>query len=127
MICKGSERGKEGEVVRVLQETGKVVISGINIRTLHKKPKAGEDKGSIEKREMPINLSNIMVLDPKEKKRTRVSYEGKGKDKKRITKKSGTALKKTVKKKKQEKETGEVQQQESIKKEDKKTKEEKEA
>lgn len=125
IICKGSEKGKEGEVVRVLQDVNKVVISGINIRTLHKKPKAGEDRGSIEKKEMPIDLSNVMILDPKEKKRTRISHKGKGKEKNRITKKSGTALKKTVKKKRQEKEVGEIQPEE-VKKDDKKAEENRE-
>ena len=49
-VCKGADRGKEGEVLRVLRESGKVVISGINVRTKHKKPRTGEDKGSIEKK-----------------------------------------------------------------------------
>ena len=98
-VCKGKDRGKEGEVLRVLRSSGKIVIAGVNIRTLHKKPKTGEEKGSIEKQEMPINHSNVMLLDPGGKKRTRVGYTGVGKEKKRIAKGSGTALKNIPKKK----------------------------
>ena len=108
IVCKGSDKGKEGEVIGVLRESSKVIISGVNIRTIHKKPKTNEEKGSIEKKEMPIDLSNVMIVDPKTKKRTRVSYEGVGKEKKRITKKSGTVLKKSIKKKKKEREVGEA-------------------
>lgn len=104
MVCKGSDKGKSGEVLRVLRESGKVIISGINIRTIHKKPGANEEKGSIEKKEMPIDYSNIMMVDPKSKQRTRVGYEVTEKEKRRITKKGGTVLKKSVKKQKKEKE-----------------------
>ena len=99
-ICKGSDRGKKGSVLRVLRERGRVVVAGVNIRTLHKKPKDGEDKGSIEKKEMPINCSNVMLVDPESKKRTRVGYVGSGKEKKRVAKNSGTALKNVSQKKK---------------------------
>ena len=110
-VCKGSEKGKEGEVLHVIN--GRVVISGVNIRTLHKKPRTGEDKGSIEKKEMPIDTSNVMIIDPESKKQTRVGYTGIGKEKKRITKKGGAMLKKNTKKRKKEtKEVKEIQQEE---------------
>ena len=99
-ICKGKDRGKEGEVLRVIQESGKMVIAGVNIRTIHKKPQTGEEKGSIEKKEMPVNSSNVMLIDPSTKKQTRVGYDGDGKNKKRVARKSGAALKNTSKKKK---------------------------
>ncbi len=99
-VCKGTDRGKEGAVLRVLRERGKVVVAGVNVRTLHKKPKTTEEKGSIEKQEMPIDCSNVMVVDPSDKKRTRVGYTGSGREKKRIAKRTGTVLKNTPKKKK---------------------------
>ena len=98
-VCKGVDQGKEGKVLRVLRESNRVIVSGINIRTIHKKPKTNEEKGSIEKKEMPINCSNIMLIDPESKKQTRVGYTGIGKEKKRVTKKTGTVLKKSKKKK----------------------------
>ena len=110
-VCKGSEKGKEGEILRVINS--RVVISGVNIRTLHKKPRTGEERGSIEKKEMPIDASNVMIIDPENKKQTRIGYTGTGKEKKRITKKSGIMLKKNTKKRKKEtKEVKEIQQEE---------------
>lgn len=107
-VCKGADKGKQGKVLRILREDNRVVISSVNIRTIHKKPQTGEEKGSIEKKEMPINLSNIMFIDPESKKQTRVGYTGTGKEKKRITKKSGAVLKRSTRKKK--KETGETKE-----------------
>ena len=101
-VCKGKDRGKEGEVLRILRGSGKVVVAGVNIRTRHIKPKTVDEKGSIKKQEMPINHSNIMVVDPDTKKRTRVGYTGTGKDKKRVTRTSGAVLKNAAKRKKKD-------------------------
>lgn len=103
-VCKGADKGKEGEILRILRNN-RVIISGVNIRTLHKKPKTGEEKGSIEKKEMPVNLSNMMLIDPESKKQTRIGYIGTSREKKRITRKSDTILKKNVKKRKDTKDT----------------------
>ena len=99
-VCKGVDRGKDGAVLRVLQESGKVVVAGVNIRTFHRKPQAGEEKGRIEKKEAPIDCSNVMLLDPSDKQRTRVGYTGLGREKKRIATRTGAALKNISKKKK---------------------------
>ncbi|MCY4577048.1 MAG: 50S ribosomal protein L24 [Candidatus Kaiserbacteria bacterium] len=98
-ICKGADRGKEGVVLRVLRESGRVVVAGVNIRTLHKKPRTGDEQGSIEKKEMPIACSNVMVVDPSDKRRTRVGYVGSGREKQRVAKRTGKVLKHTPKKK----------------------------
>lgn len=102
IVCKGVDRGKEGAVLRVLRERGKVVVAGVNVRTLHKKPTDSEGKGSIERKEMPIDCSNVMLLDPSDKKRTRVGYAGVGREKKRVAKRTGAVLKNIPKKKKKE-------------------------
>ena len=101
IVCKGVDRGKEGAVLRVLPGSGRVVVAGVNIRTLHRKPQTGEEKGRIEKKEMPIDCSNVMLLDPSDKRRTRVGYTGVGRGKKRVTKRTGATLKNTSKKKKE--------------------------
>lgn len=100
LICKGADRGKEGAVLRVLRDLDKVVVAGVNIRTAHIKPQAGEEKGRIEKKEMPIDCSNVMLVDPSDKKRTRVGYAGDGREKKRIAKRTGSVLKNVPKKNK---------------------------
>ena len=92
IVLKGSDKKKVGKVVLVLEERERIVIEGVNIRTLHIKPKSKNEKGHIEKREMPISISNVALLDPKTKKATRVIFEGIGRDKKRLSKKSGSVL-----------------------------------
>lgn len=96
LVCKGSDLGKTGAVLRVLPAEGKIVIDGVNVRTLHRKPRMKGEKGSIEKKPMPINASNVAVVDPKTKKRTRIRYSGTGREKQRVTK-SGAILKRETK------------------------------
>ena len=92
IVLKGSNRGKTGRVLNVRMDDGKVVVQDVNIRTIHKKPRTRGEKGEIIKREAPMALSNVAVVDPKTKKPTRVGYSGKGRDKKRIARRSGSAL-----------------------------------
>ena len=91
IVLKGSSRKKTGVVMGVLPESQKVIVSGINIRTMHKKPRVKGEKGSIQKKEGPINVSNVALLDPKTKTPTRVRYSGVGRAKQRIAK-SGTPI-----------------------------------
>ena len=92
IICKGSGAGKTGEVLSVNKKKNKVIVTGINIRVLNKKAKSKDEKGTQEKKEMPISISNVAYADPKTKKQTRVTYDGTGRTKKRIAKKSGLVL-----------------------------------
>ena len=99
IVRKGAHRGQEGAVLRVLRDLGKVVVAGVNVRTMHIKPQTGEEKGRIEKKEMPIDCSNVMPLDPSDKKWTRVGYTGIGREKKRVARRTGSVFKNTSKKK----------------------------
>ena len=92
VVIKGSDKKKSGTVLRVLQEEDRVLVSGVNVRTIHRKPRTRDEKGTREKKERPINISNVAVVDPKTKKPTRISFTGVGKDKRRIARKSGTVL-----------------------------------
>ena len=53
----------------------KVVVEGINMVTKHVKPSAQNENGGIIKVEAPIHVSNVMIIDPKTKKRTRIAHE----------------------------------------------------
>ncbi len=100
-VLKGSDRSRVGEVLRVLHERDAVIVAGVNIRTMHRKPRTQGEKGSIVKKEGPINISNVAILDSKTKKPTRIAYTGTGRDKQRTARKSGTVIggaKKAVKK-----------------------------
>lgn len=92
IVIAGKERNKTGKVVRILEKSSRVVVEGLNMVVRHVK-KTANKKGSKSSFEAPIHSSNVMVLDPKTKKPTRVGYkvnkEGK---KERIAKKSNTVL-----------------------------------
>lgn len=75
IVIAGSSKGKSGTVVRVLPSEGKVVVSGVNVCKLHEKPSRTNQAGGIVEKELPINASNVMVVDPKTGKRTRVKRE----------------------------------------------------
>lgn len=69
---EGGDKGKTGEVLRVLPAKNQAVVQGVNVQTKHQKPSQGNPQGGIIKREAPVNLSNLMPVDPATKKPTRV-------------------------------------------------------
>ena len=89
IILAGKDKGKKGKVTNV--NNGKAVVSGVNVVTKHQKPAMGEP-GGIKKKEMPIQLSNIAVVDPKEGVATRVGFKDVDGKKVRFAKKSGEVL-----------------------------------
>ncbi len=91
IVVAGSNKGKEGTISAVLEE--KVVVSGVNLRKKHLKPKNNNGTGEIVEVEAPIHASNVMLLDPKTKKPTRVRIERDEKGNKiRIAKKSNQKI-----------------------------------
>lgn len=93
VVISGKDKGKTGTVVRVLEEKNRVVVEGVNMRVKHIR-KTPQQAGQRIKFEAAIAASNVMLVDPKTKKRTRVGYSIDAKGKKtRIAKKSGEVLK----------------------------------
>lgn len=88
IILSGKDRGKTGKVTRALPKENRVVVEGINIKKVHRRPRKQGQKGEVVPVAMPLHVSNVAILDPKENKPTRISR----KDGVRITKKSGTKL-----------------------------------
>lgn len=92
-VIAGKDKGKEGKVIKTFKETDKVTVEGINMVTKHVKPSAGNEQGGIIKIEAPIHVSNVMILDPKTNKRSRIAHEIDEKGKKhRISVKSKERL-----------------------------------
>lgn len=91
VIIAGSNKGKEGTITKVLDE--KVIIEGVNLRKKHLKPKNNNGTGEIIEQEAPIHASNVMIIDPKTKKPTKIKkvIDEKGK-KIRISKKSNEKI-----------------------------------
>jgi len=75
VVISGKDKGKKGKVVRVLAESDKVVIEGLNLVKRHTRPTARESKGKIIEREAPIAACKVMPADPKTGKPTRVRFQ----------------------------------------------------
>jgi large subunit ribosomal protein L24 len=74
VVISGRDKGKGGEVLRVLPVDLRAVVQGVNIARRHTKPRMGEPGGIIEK-ELPIHISNLAHIDPQSGKPTRVGYK----------------------------------------------------
>ena len=91
VVVSGSNKGKEGKILKVLEE--KVLVEGVNIVKKHLKPKNNNGNGEIIETEAPIHKSNVMLVDPKTKKPTKVRIETDNKGKKvRVSKKSNEKI-----------------------------------
>lgn len=92
VIIAGKDKGKEGKVLRTLADKERVVVEGANMRTRHFK-KTNERPGQKLQYEAALHVSNVMVIDPKTKKRARVGYSVSKNGKKiRLSKASGEVL-----------------------------------
>ena len=92
-VMTGKDKGKEGKITYTFKKENKVIVEGINMVTKHVKPNAQNEQGGIVKQEAPIHASNVMMIDPKTKKRTRIAHEIDEKGKKhRISVKSKERL-----------------------------------
>ncbi len=71
MVIAGDDKGKKGRVIEVFNSKNRALVEGINIVSRHTKPNAQNQQGGIIKKEAPVNISNLMVVD-KSGKATRV-------------------------------------------------------
>jgi large subunit ribosomal protein L24 len=101
VVISGDDKGKTGEVIRVDAVRGKVLVQGVNRVYRHMRPSKRHPRGGRMQKEMAINISNVLPVDPKTNKPTRVGFRvGEDGSKVRLAKKSGETLG-TVKKPKQ--------------------------
>lgn len=73
VVTTGKDKGKEGKILTILREADRVVVEGVNLVKKHIKP-TGQTPGSIVDRESTVHASNVMHIDPKSKKATRVGH-----------------------------------------------------
>ncbi len=91
VVIAGSNKGKEGKITKVLED--KVIVEGVNMVKKHLKPKNNNGTGEIVSVEAPIHASNVMIIDPKTKKPTKIKKEiDKNGKKVRISKKSNEKI-----------------------------------
>ena len=74
VVITGADRGKRGEVLSVLPKDDRAVVQGVNMAKRHTKPRGMGQPGGIVEREATIHLSNLMLVDPKTDKPTRVGF-----------------------------------------------------
>lgn len=91
VVIAGKDKGKEGKIIKTYRDKNKVLVEGVNIATKHIKPNGGQD-GQIIKIERPLDASNVMIIDPKTKKGTRIGHEVVDGKKVRVAKKSNQKL-----------------------------------
>ena len=73
VVMAGRDKGKKGEVLRVLRQDRRALVSGVNMIKRHTRPSTG-DPGGIVQREAPIHISNLALEDPKDGQPTRVGF-----------------------------------------------------
>jgi large subunit ribosomal protein L24 len=97
-VMAGKDRGKQGRVLRVEPERERVYVEGLNMVKRHMRPQQvadtqrGQTVGGVIEREGPIHVSNVMLLDPKDNKPTRIGVERENGQRYRVAKRSGTRL-----------------------------------
>jgi len=92
IVISGKDRGKTGKVATALPRLGKVIIAGVNVVKHHQRPTKSGSKGQVIDKAMPISVSNVMLVDPKTGKPTRIGMKQEKGKKVRVTKKSGSTL-----------------------------------
>jgi large subunit ribosomal protein L24 len=95
IVIGGKDRGKRGKVLRVDPKKERVYVEGLNIVKRHQRPTqtvSGQTAGGVIEREGPIHASNVMLIDPKDGKPTRVGVEIENGKRLRVAKRSGQRL-----------------------------------
>ncbi|HSX39480.1 MAG TPA: 50S ribosomal protein L24 [Candidatus Saccharimonadales bacterium] len=91
-IIAGKDKGKEGTVLRVFTDTGRVLVEGVNKVKRHVKPGAASKEGGIISIERPIAISNVMYIDTKSGKPVKLGFRIVDNKKYRISKESGEVI-----------------------------------
>lgn len=94
VVITGDSKGQQGKVLEVIVDKEKAIVEGVNMMSKHTKPNAKNPQGGIVKREAPIRISNLMLVDPSSGKPTKVGRRLNDKNKLvRFAKKSGEEIK----------------------------------
>ncbi|MGB2819781.1 MAG: 50S ribosomal protein L24 [Phycisphaerae bacterium] len=93
VVIAGDDRGRTGEVIRIDAAAGKVLVQGVNRVYRHLRPSRQNPQGGRIQKEMPVDISNVLPIDPKTDQPTRVGFrivqDG---SKERFARKSGETL-----------------------------------
>ncbi|TVZ25750.1 large subunit ribosomal protein L24 [Gillisia sp. Hel_I_86] len=90
-LIAGDHKGQEGKVQKILRDKNKAIVEGVNMVSKHEKPSASNPQGGIVKKEAPIHLSNLSLID-KKGDTTRIGYRMEDGKKVRFSKKSNEVI-----------------------------------
>ncbi|MBP6911731.1 MAG: 50S ribosomal protein L24 [Candidatus Pacebacteria bacterium] len=93
IVISGASKGKKGTVLKVMPETGRALVEGINLKKKHEKKRSEGGQGQVVEVSRSVNMSNLAHLDPKGGKQTRVGSKIVGNKKIRVATKSGQEIK----------------------------------
>ena len=88
IVLAGGDKGKKGEVVRVIPEKNRAVVQSLNMIKKHTKPSANNPQGGIVEMEAPVHISNLAIVDPESGEATKLGYRIEDDKKVRFAKKS---------------------------------------
>ena len=91
VVLTGKDKGRSGDVLKVIPKEGRALVAGINVVKRHQKQSQTTEAGIITK-EAPIQLSNLAIADPKDGKPTRIGFKVEGDKKVRVAKRSGEVI-----------------------------------
>ena len=91
VVLAGKDKGRTGEVTKVIPRDDKVIVSGINVHARHRKPTQLNPQGGIERKEAPLHISNVAIATG-DGKPTRVRFEERDGKKVRVAAKTGELI-----------------------------------
>ncbi|MEK7180545.1 MAG: 50S ribosomal protein L24 [Patescibacteria group bacterium] len=92
IVISGKDKGKTGKVDHAFPSKGSIIITGVNVKKVHRRGRKSGEKGQIVDKSLPIDISNVMLIDPKTNKGTRVGKRKVGGRWLRVAKKSDTVI-----------------------------------
>ena len=93
-VLSGNHRSKQGKILQILPKAYRAIVEGVNMVSRHRKPSAKNPQGGIEKKEAPIHISNLMLVDPATGDATRIGRKQNEAGKlERYSKKTGKIIK----------------------------------
>ena len=92
IVLSGKDKGKKGKVLETMPKTGKVIVEGVNVATIHNKARKQGEESAIIRKEIPMYACKVMRVCPKCGKPTRPAYKLAGGKKVRVCKKCGEII-----------------------------------
>ncbi len=92
VVIAGKDKGKQAKVLKAFPALNKVVLEGVNMAKRHKRARRSGQKGQVVSTAMPLHVSNVMIVDPKTGRGSRVGVKMVGDKKVRVSKGSGAEL-----------------------------------